>query len=155
MSPLILEGQCFKGNPLKCTLVLQWEADYDHPCLIVTNLRPQAVQPQIYSIRYWIECGFKDIKRALLHWEQTKMTDSQRAERLWLVISIALLWLTAVGEAAHPLIPAFSRRHSSACTDSLSAPVRGWITLILTLLRGHPLPYGSFNAYPWVPPPDE
>lgn len=82
MSPLALEGLCFKGNPIHCTLLIQWDADYDKPCLIVSNIAPHAVNHQIYAIRYWIECGFKDIKRGLFHWEQTKMADPQRAERL-------------------------------------------------------------------------
>jgi hypothetical protein len=145
MSPLTLAGTCFKGDPLRCTLVLQWGAEYDRPCLIVTNVRPQTVQHQVYAIRYWIECGFKDLKRGLFHWEQTKMTCPQRAERLWLVMSIALLWLTAVGDAVLPLL---HQTPTSSAKRPLSAPVQGWITLILTLLKGQPLPYGYFNSYP-------
>ena len=96
----VVAGTCFKTHRITCTLVLQWAADYDQPCLIVTNLPPTSVQHNVYACRYWIEWGFKDIKSGLLHWEQTKMTCPQRAERLWLVIRIALLWLTALGDAA-------------------------------------------------------
>jgi len=153
MTPLILEGVCYKGNPLTCTLVVQWDDAYQKPCLIVTNITPQNVQSQIYGIRYWIECGFKDIKRGLFHWEQTKMTCPQRAERLWLVISIALLWLTAVGDAAHDII--FHEQRHPQCQRTLSAPVHGWITLILQLLKGERLTYGYFSPYPWLILPDK
>lgn len=154
MQPQMIEGTCFKGKPLTCTLVLQWDAPYQQPCLIVTNLPPHCVQHQVYAIRYWIECGFKDIKRGLFHWEQTKMTCPHRAERLWLVISIALFWLTAVGQAAldPPAVEQASPPDSQP--QSLSAPVRGWITLILQLLKGQPLSYGYFHPYPWLPLPD-
>ena len=82
------------------------------------------------------------------------MTCPRRAQRLWLVISIALLWLTAVGAAT--LDPPFGDQgpHTSFQPASLSAPVRGWITLILQLLKGQPLSYGYFHPYPWLPLPD-
>ena len=155
MQPRILQGTCFKGKPLTCTLVLQWAADYDSPCLIVTNLPPRQVQHNLYATRYWIECGFKDIKRGLLHWEQTKMTCPQRAERLWLVISIALLWLTAVGDAASNLPQWETLRQARPQARILSAPVLGWIELIVSLLNGQPLAYGYLNPYPWLPLPEE
>ncbi len=154
MKPQILEGRCFKGNPLACTLSMQWEAEYDQPCLIVTNLRPHQVQHNVYAIRYWIECGFKDIKRGLFHWEQTKMTCPQRVERLWLVISIALLWLTAVGDAAFKKPHWDSLRQARPTGRILSAPVLGWIELICSLLEGQPLSYGYFNPYSWLPIPE-
>lgn len=100
MEPLLVQGRCFKGNPLTCTLIAQWDADYDQPCLVVATPSPQAVHLNIYTMRSWIECGFKDVKRGFFHWEHTKMTCPQRAERLWLVISIALLWLAALGQRA-------------------------------------------------------
>jgi hypothetical protein len=151
MEPTILTGTCFKVSPLTCTLVIQWGDEYEHPCLIVTTLQPHQVQHNIYAIRYWIECGFKDIKRGLLHWEQTKMTCPQRAERLWLVMSIALLWLTALGDQAATLTQWQSLRRARPQARLLSAPLLGWIDLILTLLKGEPLSYGSFNPYPWLP----
>jgi hypothetical protein len=155
MQPLVVVGICFKTHPIACTLVLQWDVDYDQPCLIVTNLPPASVQHNIYACRYWIECGFKDIKSGLLHWEQTKITCPQRAERLWLVISIALLWLTAVGAAALTL-PSWQSLHlARPTTRILSAPVLGWIHLILALLQRQPLPFGHFNPYPWLPLPEE
>jgi hypothetical protein len=154
MTPLSLEGHCFKGNPIACTLVLQWDAQYDQPCVLVSNLAVQQVQHNIYGVRYWIECGFKDVKRGFFHWEQTKMTCSQRAERLWLVIAIALLWLTAVGEAAADLPQWQSLQQARPQQRILSAPLLGWIDLIISILNGQPLTYGYLNPYPWLPLPE-
>jgi hypothetical protein len=61
---------------------VQWHPPYAQPCLIVTNLPAACIQPQVYTLRYWIECGFKDIKRGFFHWEQTKMTSPARVQRL-------------------------------------------------------------------------
>lgn len=154
MATQVIAGTCFKTHPIACTLVLQWQAEYDKPCLLVTDLPAQDVNHNIYSIRYWIESDFKDIKRGLLHWEQTKMTCPQRAERLWLVISIAMLWLTAVGDAASHLPQWHSLHHARPRTRILSTPVLGWIDILLTLLKGQPLPYGHFNPYPWLTIPE-
>ena len=41
-------------------------------------------------MRFWIEDEYKDGKRGWFHWEQTKMTNPQRASRLWLVLGIVL-----------------------------------------------------------------
>ena len=134
MENQVMTGTCFKSNPITCTLILQWQADYDLPCLLVTNLRPQDVNHNIYAIRYWIECGFKDIKRGLFHWEQTKMTCPQRAERLWLVMSIALTLLTALGDTT-PTLAGVSRQQCG-----LSAPLFGRIRWLVALLKQQPLP---------------
>ena len=154
MAPVSVEGICFKGKPITCTLIAQWEDGYDSPCLIVTNLRPHQVQHNIYSTRYWIECGFKDVKRGVFHWEQTKMTCPQRAERLWLVISIALLWLTSLGQAAAQQPHWQSLRQARPQAPLLSAPALGWIDLILSILKGVPLSFGYLNPYPWSHLPD-
>jgi len=155
MPPTILVGHCFKGKPIACTLILQWDTVYEKPCVLVTTLPPAQVQPNVYAIRYWIECGFKDVKRGLFHWEHTKMTCPARAQRLWLVISIALLWLTALGDTA-ATTPRWQSLHQ-ARPDAriLSAPLLGWIDVILTLLQPNSLSFGSFQPYPWLPAPDE
>ncbi|GAB5494029.1 MAG: hypothetical protein Phog2KO_42440 [Phototrophicaceae bacterium] len=155
MRPLVLEGRCFKGNPIDCTLILQWDEAYDQPCVLVSNLAPEQVQHNVYGVRYWIECGFKDVKRGFFHWEQTKMTCPQRAERLWLVISIALLWLTAVGDAASDMPHWQSLQQARPNQRILSAPLLGWIDIIISILKAQPLSYGYLNPYPWLPIPEQ
>ncbi len=154
MTPLTLAGRCFKGDPISCTLVLQWDAQYEQPCVLVSNLVHKQVQHNIYGVRYWIECGFKDVKRGFLHWEQTKMTCPRRAERLWLVMSIALLWLTALGEAASVLPQWHSLQQTRPQQRILSAPLLGWIDFIISLLRREPLASGYLSPYPCLPLPE-
>jgi hypothetical protein len=154
MTPRTLSGHCFKGNPLRCQLILQWEDQYESPCLIVTNLPTDKIQHNTYTIRYWIECGFKDFKRGLFHWEQTKMTCPKRAERLWLVMSISLFWLTTIGDTALASHHWYSLAQARPDSRILSAPVLGWIELILSLLQQRPIQHGQLQLYPWLPLPD-
>ena len=58
-----------------------------------------------YSMRTWIEGGFKDTKRGGWQWHQTKMTDPARASRLWLAIAVATLWVVSVGGEADATQP--------------------------------------------------
>lgn len=146
MSPCCIQGLCFKGDPIACTIVCQWEAHYQQPCLVLTSLAPRALPPYVYAIRYWIECGFKDFKRGLFHWEHTKMRCPQRAERLWLVLSIALLLLTAWGDTT-PMLAGVTRQQCG-----LSAPVFGFIAWLVALLRHNPLPeQPHLSTYPFSP----
>lgn len=148
MQPVCLEGHCFKGKPLYATLILRWDADYENPCLVLTNIAVQAVKHYVYALRYWIELGFKDIKRGFLHWEQTKMTCPKRAERLWLVMSISLLWLTSLGELAADL-PQWEAFVASKKGTRLSRPLLGWLLLFSALLKQQDLPFGYFKPYAW------
>lgn len=88
---------CFKTNTLPCTLLARWDEGYQDPWLIVTDLSPQQSSIYWYSLRSWIECLFKDLKRGGFGWHQTKMTEPERAERLWLAMAVATLWLVSVG----------------------------------------------------------
>ena len=153
MSPLIYQGDCFKGHPIACTLIVQWEAEYETPCLIVTDLPPNAIHHNIYCLRYWIEAGFKDVKRGFFHWEHTKMQCPKRAERLWLVISIALLWLLLRGHTTmdDPVWESFYAERPDA--RILSIPLMGYIQLLVQMLKGSPIPEGTLKPYIWIPLP--
>lgn len=155
MSPCVMTGKCFKGDPITCSLVLQWGDEYETPCVLVSNVAADQVVHNVYTTRYWIECGFKDGKRGLLHWEQTKMKCPKRAERLWLVISIALLFLTCLGEAASD-DPHWKDLQSPSTRHKLfSASLLGWIETLVALLEGYPLSSGYLKPYSWLPLPHE
>lgn len=142
--------RCFKGKPLACTLLVQWDADYDEAGLIATDLAPEHVKPNHYNIRFWIECGFKDVKRGGLRWEQTKMTEPTRAERLWLVMAVALIWLVSVGgEAQEQEQNWLWRTASGQGLRNLSCVTLGWLVILVAALRQRPLPMGRFLPYDW------
>jgi hypothetical protein len=93
-------GMAFPKKPEKrlgCTLLACWEAGYDEPWFVVTDLAPAQAESLWYGMRAWIEHGYKLLKSAGWHWDQTRMTDVDRAERLWLVLAVATRYVLAVG----------------------------------------------------------
>ena len=93
------------GRQLECTLLALWEDGYKDPWLILTDLPPEASDCAWYGLRAWIEQGFKITKRAGWQWHRTRMTDPERAARLWRAVAVATLWLLSVGGAADETIP--------------------------------------------------
>lgn len=166
---------CFKTNTLSCTLLAQWDEGYADPWLIITDLSPQQAKICWYGMRSWIECLFKDMKRGGFGWHHTKMTDPKRAERLWLAIAVATLYLVSIGGQAETNLPASSLPGLSEITsdteteenltpDSGESPSdesksaqnnstrllscfrRGFLTILASVIKGMALPRGSFIA---------
>lgn len=161
-------GIAFKtaGCRLPCTLLARWEDGYADPWLLLTDLSPACADAGWYGLRAWIEQGFKITKRAGWQWQRTRMTDPERAARLWLAVAVATLWLLSVGGAAEDQIPPSTvlalptalsspRRHRAATQLRLvSVFRRGWVAILVALLSGQPLPQGAFRPEPWpVAPP--
>ena len=139
---------CFTGQQqLVCTLLVQWDAPQQDAWLLVTDLRPAHVSPSWYTLRMWIEAGFKALKSATFHWERTRMTDPARTERLWLVLALAGLRTALL---APPLTP----------VDLSSAPLparlnlfkRGLLAQLADLLMQRPLSFYPLHM-PTLPPP--
>lgn len=99
---------CFKTKEcqLNCTLLGHYDPTFNDPWLVVTDLAPKQADIAWYGMRSWIETGFKDLKRGGWGWHHTKMKDPARAERLWLVLSVATLWTLSVGGYAETQLPA-------------------------------------------------
>lgn len=152
---------CFKTNPLDCTLLARWDDGYEAPWLIITDLTPAQADAFWYAMRPWIECGFKQSKRAGWQWQNTRMTDPDRASRLWLAIAVATLWLVSVGGQAELTLPASSfedlpeghiaRRRTTKRLQPrlLSCFRRGILVIMAALIAGQPLPLGRFHPEPW------
>jgi hypothetical protein len=156
-------GTAFKSpqRRLRCTLLACWEVGYTDPWLIVTDLPPEASEAGWYGLRAWIEQGFKVTKRAGWQWQRTRMTQPDRAARLWLAVAVATLWLLSVGGAAEETIPASTllevsdalagqrRQRRATRLRLVSIFHRGWITILVALLEQAPLPLGTFLPEPW------
>lgn len=154
-------GKAFKTKPLACTLLALWEAEREEPWLIVTNLPPEASEACWYGLRAWIEHGFKLTKRGGWQWHRTRMTDPQRAERLWLAVAVATLWLLSVGGQAEDAIPESTfldvtvalqeskRQRKATQLRLVSIFRRGWCTILVALFRHTTLPLGVFVPEPW------
>jgi hypothetical protein len=154
---------CFSGevSRLQCTLLARWDEGYEEVWLIVTDLAPEQATAVWYGMRSWIEGGFKDTKRGGWQWHQTKMVDPERAERLWLAIAVATLWVVSVGGEADMNLPVSSlealpsthvaRRKATGRSRPrmLSCFARGVVTIVGALIRGDGLVLGRFVPEPW------
>ena len=146
MSPTAFKAQCFKGDTLEAYLWVEWNADQDEPCLLLSDLAPKQVKGNPYPLRMWIEANFKDWKRGGLHLEQSKTRDPQRLSRLIFVLAIALFHLIRLGNAV--LLPDVS---PSDPLRRLSLVTLGWIKLLVSTIHDAPLTETSFHSYSLSP----
>jgi hypothetical protein len=159
---------CFskEEHRLQCTLLGWWGEGHQQAWFVVTDLSADVADIAWYSMRSWIECGFKDLKRGGWGWHQTKMTDPARAERLWLAMAVATLWVVSVGGEAEAQLPPSSLNelpplHVARCNGRnvsarhngkarlLSCFARGTVVILGALLDGRKLPLGHFLPEPW------
>jgi Transposase DDE domain len=87
------------GETIEGTLLVGWEKGYEERMAVVTDLSVEEANVAWYQMRFWIEDEYKDHKRGAFHWEHTKMTDPRRAERLYLVMAVAMQAAVLVGGA--------------------------------------------------------
>jgi hypothetical protein len=150
MKSKILGVKCFKGDPLTCTLLVQWAEKYDEPCLVATDFSPKELRKlgNPYALRAWIESGFKDLKRGGLRWEQCKTSDPQRMERLMFVQALALFWLIRTGtDQANELL------NAKIPASRLSVVTLGRISALVQAIRNQPLNSVFFPPYSFPPAP--
>lgn len=149
-----VERQC----RLECTLLAFYGEGHKDPWLLLTDLPPHNADACWYGLRTWIEQGFKFLKRSGWQWNRTRMSDPQRAERLWLATSVATLWLLSEGEAADLSVPAatfplvtlaYVRSHSSTSLSHVGIFRAGWICILVHFLRQEALPRPRFVPEPW------
>ena len=152
---------CFKTRPLKATLLLRQEPDQAEAWLVVTDLAPEQANVCWYGMRAWIECGFKHLKRGGWQWHKTRISDPERASRLWLALAVATLWAVSVGGEADDTLPASSleslpathvarlRRKHPTQPRLLSCFRRGMITIWILVLTNDSLPLATFSPDPW------
>jgi hypothetical protein len=159
-------GTAFQGprRRLTCTLLARWDEGYRDPWLLLTDLAPSAGQACWYGLRAWIEQGFKITKRGGWQWQRTRMTDPQRAARLWLAVAVATLWLLSVGAMAEDTLPVSTLLPLTDTDGPASQPRpatqlrlvsifrQGWITILVALLNQRHLPQGRFVPEPWPQP---
>jgi hypothetical protein len=157
------EVECFSEpkSRLRCSLLACWDEGYEEVWLVVTDLAPEQATVVWYGMRSWIEGGFKDTKRGGWQWHQTKMVDPERAERLWLAIAVATLWVVSVGGEADANVPVsclealpemhVARRKATGRSRPrlLSCFARGIVTIVGALIRGDGLVLGRFVPEQW------
>lgn len=153
------QGVAFKtkGKQLPSTLLACWEPGMEEAWFILTDLPPSSCDVCWYGFRAWIEQGFRTIKRGGWQWQRTRITDPKRAQRMWLVIAVATLWLVSVGTEVDESITesasfmdALSEYHQHSQLPLVSVFRRGWVAILVALLRQDSLPHGSLRPEPWT-----
>jgi hypothetical protein len=153
-----------KGKQLRCTLLAYWGEGHTEPWLLLTDLAPRASNAGWYGLRGWVEQFFKDCKRGGWQWQRTRMTDPARAERLWLAVAAATLWLVRVGgaedaaeQAALPDLAALvgvPERPRVRRWRLVSVFARGRVEIVAALINHRRLPLGRMAPQPWPTIPD-
>lgn len=124
-------GHLFTTRPHACTLVVLWRVGFDEPWFLMTDLPPRRCQKAFYGLRCWIEQGFRCAKSGALRCERMRIEDPERAERVWLVVSVSLLWTHVVGVSA-----AEGERLFDGERRVLGVHRRGWLRVLASLIRG-------------------
>lgn len=88
-----------QGETIEGTLLMGWEHGSEQRLAVVSDLEPEEAQVAWSQMRFWIEDEDKDHQRGALHWEQTRMTDPARAERLYLAMAVAMPAAVLLGGA--------------------------------------------------------
>lgn len=148
MSPKVIQVDCYKGDPISCTLIVMWASASDKPCLLITDLAPKLIRHHVYRLRMWIECGFKDLKRGGLRWEQSKIQCPRRMERLLLVMAVCTFYLLRQANHVTTLPELFHK------TVRLSRFTYGWLFSLVSTIRQQSLAPSLFAPYqlPAMPP---
>lgn len=158
-------GVAFPRKPerrLECTLLACWSAGHEDGWYVLTDLPPRAADAAWYGLRMWIEHGFEQFKSTGWQWQRTRIEAPDRAERMWLALALATLWVVAVGgehergEEAQETVPrlpatdAHRRGPEGAGAKRVVSVFCQGIALILAMLiRGEiPLPKRWYPE-PW------
>ena len=144
---------------------MHWEAGYEHPWAVLTDLDPEQAEVSWYGMRTWIETGYKDFKRGLWGWHHSKMQEAGRVERLWLAMAVAQVWTVSLGcqaeqEQEHkgpgadlPVTHIARRRRTRPAGQPperrLSCVVRGRLGLVAALFNALVLPCGRLVPEAW------
>jgi len=157
------EVLCFKTNPLSCTLLARWDLDYKDPWLILTDLKPEAANVLWYGLRSCTEGVYRDLKSDGWQWHNTRLLLPQRAERIWLVLAVATLWMVILGGTQEgrslasnfPQLPpehiALNEPQGLKKERHLSGFLLGFVTLMANLLNNIPIHLERWSSFPHTP----
>lgn len=91
-------AQVFKGAGWRAVnLVAWWPQDSDEPWLIISDLPPSRAQCRRYRSRMRQEQSFRDEKSHGFHWELSRVRDPEHADRLLLIMAMAMTLLIRLG----------------------------------------------------------
>lgn len=127
-----------------------WQAGYEHPWLLTTNLASATAARQAYARRMWIEEMFGDWKEHGWDLESTHLRHPDRLSRLVLALSLLYVWLLLwAGRLIKAGCRAWVDRHDRRDL-SLYRIASDTLQRCLTFQRGLPIPSPSLVAGPSV-----
>jgi hypothetical protein len=74
-----------------------WDARYEQPLYLVTNLNEADLAVECYRLRFRIECFFSDTKTRGFRLDKSHLEEVERLSRLLLAAVLAYWWLTYLG----------------------------------------------------------
>jgi hypothetical protein len=96
---------CFASVQLRCTLLTGQGKGQKEPWVVITDLPAEQAQLAWYQMRYWIECGFKDLKSGGWKWQHSKIKQAHRMQRYLLVMAVSTLWEMSQAQSAQEALP--------------------------------------------------
>ena len=75
----------------------RWRLGDKDPWLLATDLPATFARCADYLRRTWEEELFRDLKRVGWQWQQSRVRQPARVERLLVVLALATLWMLALG----------------------------------------------------------
>lgn len=124
-----------------------------------TDLTSTNVDIGWYGFRSWIECSYRDVKSDGWQWHKTRLLKAERAERHWLAMAVAMLWMVTLGGeqeiSSHEndeLIGVRTLASESTPTRQISCFLNGLLTVVARLLNCQSVALGrlfpfSFNHF--------
>jgi hypothetical protein len=163
-SSYVAAGVAFRSAKarLPCTLLACWVEGCAEGWFLLSDLPPQKAAPVWYGLRGWIERGFKLTKSGGWNWQETRMTDPQRAQRQWLAMSVASVYVlrqATTQEKRQEPQNSPARKTAARSRKPEAQPKRprrilsvfraGLILLPILLLSGALSPHQRFIPEPW------
>jgi len=141
------------------TLLVVWGPDEKEPWVLLTDLAPDKVGVWWYSLRVWVELGFRALKGVGWQWQNTRRTNPTRVARHWLVLAVAMLWVMAYGTRVEDaelrdIAPANLRRPPKPLPKLKLGPTKRLVSVFrlgLSWLRDQ-LPKGRIWRRLWLAP---
>lgn len=79
----------------RCRAIGLWRRKQKQPWLLVTN--DPSIRGKEYAWRMWEEEAFRDFKSYGWRWEGSRVWQPAHANRLWLAMALAYLWVVSLG----------------------------------------------------------
>jgi hypothetical protein len=79
------------------TLLGWWDARYQEPLYLLTNLTDAALACRLYRKRFRLETLFSDVKSRGFHIHKSHLRDPARLSRLLMAVCLAYIWMICLG----------------------------------------------------------